>query len=105
VTAELALALPAVVLVLSALLGTGQVIGAQLRCVDAARAGARLAARGEPPGVVVDAGRRLAPNGSHVQLSAGGAMVTVAVSARVRLAFGAVDVPVRATASAVREQP
>lgn len=105
VTAELALTLPAVVLVLSALLGAGQVIGAQLRCADAARAGARLAARGEPVGVVTVAGRRLAPDGGRVEVSTGGAVVSVAVSARIRLAFGAVEVPVSATAAADREQP
>lgn len=103
-TAELALTLPAVVLVLSALLGAGQVIGAQLRCVDAARAGARLAARGEPIALVAVVGRRLAPDGGQVQVSTGGGVVTVGVSARVRLAFGAVDVPIASTATAVQEQ-
>lgn len=105
VTAELALTLPAVVLVLSALLGAGEVIGAQLRCADAARAGARLAARGEPADVIGAAGRRLAPDGSQVRVATGGPFVSVAVSAQVRLAFGVVDVPVAASATADREQP
>jgi len=104
VTAELALALPAVILVLGALLGTGQVVGAQLRCVDAARAAARLAARGEPADPVVAAGQRLAPGGARVEVTLGAQTATVAVSASVRLGFG-VDVPVGARAVAARELP
>jgi hypothetical protein len=104
VTAELALALPAVILVLGALLGTGQVAGAQLRCVDAARAAARLAARGEPAGPVTAAGQRLAPGGGRVEVVLGAEAVTVTVPARVRLGFG-VDVPVEGRATAARELP
>jgi Flp pilus assembly protein TadG len=104
VTAELALALPAVVLVLGALLGTGQVVGAQLRCVDAARAAARLAARGEPDGPVTAAGKRLAPGGARVEVALGAQVATVTVSTSVRLGFG-VDVPVGARAVAAREVP
>jgi hypothetical protein len=104
VTAELALALPAVILVLGALLGTGQVVAAQLRCVDAARAAARLAARGEPVGPVTAAGQRLAPGGGRVEVAIGAETVTVTVTARVRLGFGA-DVPVGGRAAAARELP
>ena len=50
VTAEAALALPAVVLVLATVVGVGRVVTAQIQCVDGARAAARLAARGEPAG-------------------------------------------------------
>ncbi len=48
--AEFAVALPAVVLVLALLLGAARVALAQVGCVDAARAGARAAARGEGGG-------------------------------------------------------
>ena len=44
VTAELALALPSVVLLLAVVLAAGDVVAGQIRCVDAARAGARAAA-------------------------------------------------------------
>ena len=46
-TAELAVALPAVVVVLAAVLSVGQAVLTQVSCVDAARAGARAAARGD----------------------------------------------------------
>ena len=42
-TAELAVALPAVVVVLAGVLAVGQAVLAQVQCVDAARAGARAA--------------------------------------------------------------
>lgn len=47
VTAELALALPAVVLVLLLVLTAGNAAISQMRCTDAARAAARAAALGE----------------------------------------------------------
>ncbi|MDP9241529.1 MAG: pilus assembly protein, partial [Actinomycetota bacterium] len=47
VTAELATALPVLVFLLAVALGAVGAVTAQLRCVDAAREGARAAARGE----------------------------------------------------------
>lgn len=51
VTAELVVALPAVVLVLAACVGALQVAAAQVRLQDAAALGARAAARGDDPAV------------------------------------------------------
>ncbi|MFI7132972.1 TadE family type IV pilus minor pilin [Nonomuraea sp. NPDC050153] len=48
VTAETAAVLPALMVVLAAALWAIQAVSAQLECVDAARAAARAAARGEP---------------------------------------------------------
>lgn len=48
VTAEFAIALPAVVLVLAACLGAGQAVALQVRVQDAAAAAARQLARGDP---------------------------------------------------------
>ncbi|GAA3247766.1 hypothetical protein GCM10020216_078600 [Nonomuraea helvata] len=48
VTAETAAMLPALMVVLAAALWAVQAVGAQFECVDAARAAARAAARGEP---------------------------------------------------------
>jgi Flp pilus assembly protein TadG len=48
-TAELAVAMPAVMVVLAAVLSVGQAVLAKVTCVDAARAGARAAARGAGP--------------------------------------------------------
>lgn len=86
-TAELAMAIPAVVLVLALCL-TAMALGIdQVRCVDAARVGARAASRGEPAQVVRELAEGRAPTGSTVTVEAGPATVTVAVVAppRVRL--------------------
>ena len=47
-TAELAVLMPGLVLLMTLIVGVAQVGAAHLRCQDAARAAARLAARGEP---------------------------------------------------------
>ena len=61
VTAEFAIALPAVVLVLAACLWGLQVAGQQLRLQDAAAAAARSLARGESTGVAAARASRLVP--------------------------------------------
>jgi Flp pilus assembly protein TadG len=105
VTAETALALPALVVVLTAVLGTGQVLLAQVRCVDAARAAARAAARGDSSDAVTDLARRLAPGGSTVTLTDGVETVEVRVRAGVRVAVAVPPVAVGASAVAAREVP
>lgn len=84
VTAETALALPVLVLVLAAVVWVLAAVGAQLRCVDAAAGAARVAARGEGPAAVAVAGRRLAPDGATVRVQRRGEQVHVTVAARVR---------------------
>lgn len=66
VTAEIAVALPALVLVVAAALWGVSVAAAQVACVDAVRAGARAAARGEPMPAVHAAVVRGAPPGARV---------------------------------------
>lgn len=98
-TAELALAIPAVLLVLAmCLTGVGLAVD-QIRCVDAARVAARAASRGEPPALVREAALAGAPEGSQVQIRRTGDQVWVSVVApgRVRLLP---DLP-RASATAV----
>lgn len=105
VTAELAVAMPAVVVVLAVALFTFGLAVDELRCVDAARAGARAAARGDAPGEATAVARRAAPTGSQVRLAMQGSTVTVTVSAPTR--FSAVlSTPwhPRASAVSVREQ-
>jgi hypothetical protein len=81
VTAELAVALPALTLVVAtALTAIGAVIG-QLRCGDAAAVAARLAARGESPVVVQAAFRAAAPAGASLRLSRAGDTVSATVRA------------------------
>ena len=103
VTAEAAVALPALAVVAAALVALGHVGVAQLRCVDAARAGARLAARGEPAAVVRARAAAAAPAAASISVS-GGAQVTVVVRAPVALPFGVV-LEVGSTAVADAEQP
>ena len=83
VTAETAVVLPVLLLVLAAAVAAVVVVGAQLRCVDAAREGTRAAARGEPAAVVRDLAGRAAPAGARVVVITDGDTVTVTVSAPV----------------------
>jgi hypothetical protein len=82
VTAELAVAIPAVVLVLAICLA-GVTAGVdQIRCVDAARVGARAAARGDSSAAVREAALAAGPAGARVTVVADGARATVTVEAR-----------------------
>lgn len=81
VTAELALAMPALVLVLAFALGALGLAIDEVRCVDAAGAGARAAARGDPPPAVTAVAARAAPAGASVLVSGTGGAVTVSVRA------------------------
>ena len=68
VTAELALALPVVVLVLAALLATAGGLTAKLRCADAARGAARAAALGQSDSEVTGVARGIAGRDSTVRV-------------------------------------
>lgn len=83
-TAETAVLLPVLVVVLAAAVWVLACVAAQLKCVDAARAAARAAARGDTPASVRDVGERLAPAGAVVSLRTGDQTVQVLVRARVR---------------------
>ena len=89
VTAETAVVLPVLVVVLAAGVWALSCVAAQLSCVDAARAAARAAARGDSPAVVRDTGSRLAPDGAVVEHRPSDGTVEVRVSAEVR-PFGGV---------------
>ena len=104
VTAETAVVLPVLLLVLAAAVAAIVVVGSQLECVDAAWEGARAAARGESAGVVRELVARAGPAGAMTSASAAGEKVTVTVRARVRpLGPIPLRVTVSATATAVRE--
>lgn len=103
-TAELAVVLPVLVLVVVAAMTAVSVVLAQLRCVDAAREAARAAARGEVPAVVRTAAERAAPDGAGVAVATGEQEVRVTVSARAGVAGGLLPAfEVSATAVAFRE--
>ena len=84
VTAETAVVLPVLMVVLAiatSALGAGVT---KMRCVDAARAAARELARDEAPDTARQVAARLAP-GSAVRLSTHGDLVRVSVTAPVRV--------------------
>lgn len=83
-TAETAVALPALVFVLVAALWMVTAVRARLECVDAARAGARAASRGEAPSAVRSAASEAAPGSAQVQVTREGGLVTVDVHTSVR---------------------
>ncbi|BCW64385.1 pilus assembly protein TadE [Paenarthrobacter sp. MSM-2-10-13] len=88
VTAEFAVALPAVVLLLAFLLAGGAAGITQLRLEEAARAGARASARGEASGSVDGIVKRLAGGGVTSSINGDGEWVTVTASSAVGGALG-----------------
>lgn len=83
VTAEFALSVPAVILLLGVLLSAGSAALCQVRVEEAARAAARTIARGEGPPVIAREVERVAgPSAKHLIESSAG-VVTVTVSAEV----------------------
>ncbi len=86
-TAELAMAIPAMLLVLAMAL-TGLALAAdQVRCVDAARAAARAASRGDDNSAVKQVAEDLTPGGTRVSISAGSDVVVVTVTAPRRMSL------------------
>ena len=104
VTAETAVVLPVLLLVLAGAVAAVTVVGAQLRCVDAAREGARAAARGESIVEVTALVDRAAPEGAVTTVRPDADHVRVTVEARIA-PLG--PVPLRITVSseavAIRE--
>jgi hypothetical protein len=82
VTAELAVAIPAVVVVLVVCLSGVAAVVDQVRVVDAARLASRAAARGDDVGSAAALARRAAPSGAQVRISAGGGEAVVHIEAR-----------------------
>ena len=103
VTAELALAVPVVVMVLALGLAAIRVGVDQVRCVDAARLAARALARGDAEGSARALAATAGPPGAVVVLGAAGSEVSASVTASRDLAGWKV-VTVRASATAAREE-
>ncbi len=84
VTAELAVAIPALLVVLALCLsGLGLAVD-QVRCVDAARVAARAASRGDSDSQVREVATRVAPEGAQVRVRRNGTGVVVEVRAQPR---------------------
>lgn len=104
VTAELAVALLAVTLLLSGLTSVLTVTVAQVQVTDAAGAGARLAARGESARRVKSVVRAVAGPSATAGVARGADLTSVSVERVVTLLLpGAPRVPVTARAVAVTE--
>lgn len=82
VTAEAAMVLPVLVMFATALVWGLLVVAAQIQCVDAARTGARAAARQDPHDAVVEVTRAAAPPGAQVTVNREAEQVRVIVVAR-----------------------
>jgi Flp pilus assembly protein TadG len=101
VTAEFAMAVPVVVLVLACSLGAIQVASQQVRLTDAAADAARTLARGDPPGVAVDRVHRVASSAA-MSMSTSGDFVCVQLSAPAGFGLAALaGVRVRASGCAL----
>lgn len=81
VTAEVAVAIPSLVLLLAVVLAAVDLGVSQVRCVDAARTGARLLARAEPAAEATSQIRAAAPRAAVVIVDSSGGLVRVRVSA------------------------
>ncbi|WSU51833.1 pilus assembly protein [Streptomyces sp. NBC_01092] len=82
VTAESAVVLPVLVMFAMALVWGLLVLAAQIQCVDAARTGARAAARQDPTDAVIEVTREAAPRGATVTVGREGDEVRVVVVAK-----------------------
>lgn len=99
VTAELAVGLPVIVLLLVAVLTLSAASSAQLRVLDAARAGARAVAIGQTEPEVGAVVSRLAGDDAELRFEADGQWVTVYVSKPIAPGVLA-NFPARVTGSA-----
>lgn len=100
VTAETAIVLPVLLLVLASAVAAVTVVAAQLRCVDAVREGARAAARGEDVATVRAVVLRAAPEGMAVSVTRVDDDVRVGISGSVP-PLGPVPLDVGLSAEAV----
>ncbi|WP_037960241.1 TadE family type IV pilus minor pilin [Streptomyces violens] len=103
VTAEAAVVIPTLVLFVAMLLWGLMAVCAQIQCVDAARAGARAAARAEPEGATLATARAAAPRGARVALGREGDLVRVRVEAAAP-ALGPLAMTLRGEAVALAEE-
>lgn len=99
VTAELAVGLPALLMVLLTALTAVAATGEQLRCFDAAAGAARLAARGQAAAVTAFV-RVDGPPGATSAVRYGDQLVTVSVTARLRLPVAGATFPLTVTGAA-----
>lgn len=107
VTAEIAMALPAIGAVIVLAIWAVSAVMADLRCGDAAREAARAVARGESSAVVSQIVDHVAPHGADLEIRRDDGLVVVEVGARVPLPgpFTSPAVHVSGQAVALEEGP
>nr|WP_272946718.1 TadE family type IV pilus minor pilin [Arthrobacter sp. ERGS1:01] len=108
VTAEFAVVLPAITVLLALLLLGGSAAILQIRLEEGARAGARSLARGESSAQAVDASSRLAGEGVSVSVELTDGYATVTISGHTAGPFAAVlawQQTARATARVENYEP
>ncbi len=103
VTAEAAVVIPTLVLFAAMLMWGLMAACAQIQCVDAARAGARAAARSEAEGSTLAAARAIAPGGARVVVAREGDLVRVRVEAAAPT-LGPLSMTLRGEAVALAEE-
>jgi hypothetical protein len=105
VTAELAVAFPAVIALLAVVLAAAALGLSQLRIEEAARAGAREIMRGEPAVTVGATVHRIAGEDADFVIQSGGSYSTVTVTTTVDVpVLDLFDVDLSARAVAIPEQ-
>jgi hypothetical protein len=104
VTAESAMVMPVLVLVALALLWGLYAMAMRIQCLDAARTGARAAARQDPDAAVTAAIREVAPHGAVVTVIREGGLVRVRVVARPPAPLGSLSFELREEAVASAEE-
>lgn len=90
-TAETAIVLPVIVVMVLVVLLTGAGLGTQVRLESAARGAARELARGEDPDAATAVAKRIGGDGTTVEISAGGEWVRVEVSRTLHASAGALS--------------
>src|SRR5699024_5794362 len=107
VTAEIAMAIPAIVAVIMLGIWAVSVVVADLRCDDAAREAARAVARGEPMSVVEEITDHVGPDRAIVAIRQEDGLVVVEVAFRVAFPgpFDSPAIEVMGDAVAVAETP
>lgn len=106
VTAEVAVAFPAVIALLSVVLAAATLGISQLRIEEAARAGAREIMRGEPSEAVAATVERIAGRDASFVVHPGSAGSTLTVSSRLDVpVLNLFDIQLSARAVALPEQP
>ncbi len=102
-TAEVAVLLPIIVVLVAAVLGLAHAASVQMRCADAARAGARAAALGDDDPAVRAVVVRVAGEGAQVAVARSDGWVVVEVERSLTLMGLRVGLTVRGDATARAE--